>query len=264
MFARPALRRALAACALALPISIFAATPVPPAHAAPPSATAAIRPLPTSFAQCAGFFLGGQPPAVQRRPGQRELCFDAFAVLHGGDTRTPVFVAQRLNSNALGGIPRARSDRFFADARLPRAERAELGDYRHSGYSRGHMAPAADMATEAAMAQSFSLANMVPQAQRHNAGAWARVEQDTRKYVQRAQGDVYVITAPVFEPGGPRIGPHGVAVPSHLFKLVYDSHTQRAWAHWQANRDDEKASRPISYVELVRRTGVDWLPARAD
>ena len=80
--------------------------------------------------------------------------------------------------------------------------------------------------------------------------------------MQRAQGDVYVITAPVFEPGGPRIGPRGVAVPTHLFKLVYDSHTQRAWAHWQANRDDEKASRPISYEELVRRTGVEWLPER--
>lgn len=258
VFARPALRWALAACAITLPL--FAAAPSVGAASSHP-ATDTTR-LPASFRQCTAFFAGGQPPAVPRRPRQRELCFDAFAVLHSGDTRTPVFVALRLNKNALGGIPRARSDRFFADARLPRAERAELDDYKRSGYSRGHMAPAADMATEAAMAQSFSLANIVPQAQKHNGGAWAKVEQDTRKYVQRAQGDVYVITAPVFEPGGPRIGPRGVAVPTHLFKLVYDSHTQRAWAHWQANRDDEKASRPISYEELVRRTGVEWLPER--
>lgn len=258
VFARPALRWALAACAIASPL--LAA--VPSVGAASSQPTTDIARLPASFRQCAAFFAGGQPPAVPRQPRQRELCFDAFAVLHSGDTRTPVFVAQRLNKNALGGIPRAKSDRFFADARLPRAERAELDDYKRSGYSRGHMAPAADMATEAAMAQSFSLANIVPQAQKHNGGAWAKVEQDTRKYVQRAQGDVYVITAPVFEPGGPRIGPRGVAVPTHLFKLVYDSHTQRAWAHWQANRDDEKASRPISYEELVRRTGVEWLPER--
>jgi endonuclease G len=52
-------------------------------------------------------------------------------------------------------------------------------------------------------------------------------------------------------------------VPSHVFKLVYDSETRQAWAHWQRNRDDEVASRPISYSELVRRTGIEWLPVGA-
>ena len=219
--------------------------------------------LPTSFSRCLAFFAGQQPPPVPRAPRQRELCFDAFAVLHSGDSKTPVFVAQRLNSKTLGGIKRQKSDRFFADARLPQPERAELEDYKRSGYSRGHLAPSGDMATEAAMAQSFSLANMVPQAIRHNSGPWSKIEQDTRKYVQRAAGDVYVITAPVFDSASPRIGPNGVRVPSHLFKLVYDSHTGQAWAHWQANRDDEQASRPISYQELVRRTRVEWLPRLA-
>jgi len=51
-----------------------------------------------------------------------------------------------------------------------------------------------------------------------------------------------------------------VAVPSHLFKLVHDVHTGQTWAHWQANRDDERPGRPISYEELVRRTSVEWLP----
>lgn len=243
-----------------------AATLYRPVYAA--TAAADTARLATSFSRCSSFFLGKKPPIVPARPRQRELCFDEFAILHSGDTRTPVYVAQRLNRNALGGIPRGKSDRFFADARLPRTERAELDDYKRSGYSRGHMAPAADMATQAAMAQSFSLANMVPQAQKHNSGAWSRIEQDTRKYVQRAQGDVYVITGPVFDAASGRIGGHGVgagvAVPSHLFKLVYDSRTHRAWAHWQANHDDERVSRPITYEELVRRTGINWLPERDD
>jgi endonuclease G len=52
----------------------------------------------------------------------------------------------------------------------------------------------------------------------------------------------------------------GVAVPSHLFKLVYDPTTQRAWAHWLENTDWSRVSKPISYEELVRRTGIEFLP----
>jgi len=219
--------------------------------------------LPTSFARCPQFFVQRQPPAVPRGPRLRELCYDGFAVLHSGDRKTLVYVAHRLNKHALSGIKRQRSDRFFADARLPRAERAELDDYKRSGFSRGHMAPSGDMVTEEALAQSFSLANMVPQSIRHNSGPWSKIEQDTRKYVQRAKGDVYVITGPVFDSSSPRIGANGVSVPSHLFKLVYDSETRQAWAHWQRNRDDEVASRPINYSELVRRTGIEWLPVGA-
>lgn len=49
-------------------------------------------------------------------------------------------------------------------------------------------------------------------------------------------------------------------VPRYLFKLVYDATTGRSWAHWQENREGERVSAPISYRELVRRTGVEFLP----
>lgn len=76
------------------------------------------------------------------------------------------------------------------------------------------------------MAQSFSLANVVPQAPDHNRGPWAKsVEKATRKYAANAIGDVYVITGPVFSPSiekSPSIGAGNVRVPAYLFKLVYD------------------------------------------
>ena len=122
------------------------------------------------------------------------------------------------------------------------------------------MAPAGDMPTPAAMAQSFSLANMVPQSSSQNSGPWAKIEKDTRLYASRAKGDVFVITGPVFEAGSASIGANQVRVPSHLYKLVYDAQTGRAWAHWQANVDSTKAGPPISYGELVKRTGVNFLP----
>ena len=212
------------------------------------------------FQDCRQFFAAGMPPVVASQPKLRHLCYDAFAVLHNGNTRTPMFVAQRLNKALVADADEKRTNKFYADARLPRAERAELNDYKGSGYSRGHMAPAADMPTAQAMAQSFSLANMVPQSIKQNGGPWARIEKDTRAYAARAQGDVFIITGPVYEGQPSTVGDNRVAVPTYLYKLVYDAATNRAWAHWQANRDDERVSKPISYAELVQRTGIEFLP----
>ena len=194
----------------------------------------------------------------------RALCYDAFAILHSGESKTAVFVAQKLNRALVADADERRKDKFFADARLPSAERAELEDYKKSGWSRGHLAPAAEMPTVRAMAQSFSLANMVPQAAKHNGGAWANsVEAATRKYASRASGNVYVITGPVYSPSiqaSEAIGEGKVRVPKYLFKLVYDEHRNRAWAHWHLNDDATRGSRPITYAELVKRTGVNFLP----
>ena len=224
------------------------------------ASTALLTPEPTSFAECPQFFVNGTSPAVAPQPKLRELCYEAFAVLHSGTAKTPVFVAQRLNRQMLEAADEKRAKRFFADARLPGSERAELEDYKGSGYSRGHMAPAGDMSTPTAMAQSFSLANMVPQNAQHNGGAWNKIEQDTRHYIRRAKGDVYVITGPVFTNTSPRIGQNGVRVPTYLYKLVYDATTKKSWAHWQENREGETAGRPITYSELVKRTGIVFLP----
>lgn len=214
----------------------------------------------TRFSECPQFFPGNNPPAIPAVAALRELCFSEFAILHNGQTKTPVFVAQRLNRRTMiEAQGNQRTDRFYAEARLPRSERADLSDYKGSGYSRGHMAPAADIATGEGMAQSFSLANMVPQDQSHNAGAWSRIEQDTRKYVMRAQGDVFVFTGPVYPAGSAKTIGQGVAVPSHLYKVVYDTATGRAWVHWQANNAATKAGAPISYAEFVQRTGLHLL-----
>ncbi len=228
-------------------------TPAPSAeHSGPTTAT--------RFSGCRQFFAGGVAPSVPQAPMQRELCYEAFAILHSGASRTPVFVAERLTRAGIEEANEKRTNRFFADARLPRGERAELSDYKGSGYARGHMAPAGDMSNPTAMAQSFSLANMVPQNPAQNSGAWSKIEQDTRRYVLRAKGNVFVITGPVFGPDSQTVGANRVRVPTHLFKLVYDESTGKAWAHWQPNSEDARAGRPISYAELTQRVGMQLLP----
>jgi endonuclease G len=218
------------------------------------------------FKLCRDVFANGNPPVLlnQENLQPRALCFESFAVMHSGKRHTPIYVAERLNSAVLQQAKsNQRTNKFYADARLPRAERAELDDYRGSGFDRGHMAPAGDMAGDVAMAQSFSLANMVPQYSVNNRKAWAGIEKATRKYVMRAPGNVYVITGPVFDGTPPTIGTNRVWVPQHLFKLVYDPSNGRSWVNWLDNTDQAKPGKPISYEELVRRTGIEFLPVKA-
>lgn len=265
IFSKFSARSARAVVASALGVALLTAclgNTSAPKTSAPAGVSAPSTPVAAShsFENCRQFFAAGQPPAITPQPKLRDLCFDAFAILHNGSTRTPLFVAQRLNQALVADADEKRTNKFYADARLPRAERAELSDYKRSGYSRGHMAPAADMPTAQAMAQSFSLANMVPQSIKQNGGPWAHIEKDTRRYASRAKGDVYIITGPVFDAQPTTVGDNRVAVPSYLYKLVYDASSNRAWAHWQANRDDARVSKPISYAELVQRTGIEFLP----
>ena len=50
---------------------------------------------PTRFAQCPQFFANGKPSVLPARPRLRELCYVAFAILHSGETKTPVYVAPK-------------------------------------------------------------------------------------------------------------------------------------------------------------------------
>lgn len=220
------------------------------------------------FSGCIAQFAGGVAPIVPDLASRRArpLCFDGFAVMHSGESKTAIFSASVLNRQRVQAAKsNRRTDFFFSDARLPRTERATLEDYAGSGFDRGHLSPAGDQDTPEGMAQSFSLANIVPQATENNRGVWSKIKQDTRKYVERARGNVYVITGVVSLPGQCPISAPSctigaeVKVPSHLYKLVFDSTTRRAWAHWIENRNVAEVSRPISYEELVRRVGVEFL-----
>ncbi|WP_295852984.1 DNA/RNA non-specific endonuclease [uncultured Xylophilus sp.] len=192
---------------------------------------------------------------------QRALCFDGYAVLYSGDSKTPVYAVQRLTRSSLiaaNGLP--RSDRFYPEARLPVADRAQLEDYRDSGYDRGHMAPAGDMPTLAAKDQSFSLANMVPQHPQLNQKAWNQIEAATRKYAMRAATDVYVFTGPQFGRSPASIGPSKVWVPAATWKVVYVPSERRSWAYWMRNDAGPHSLQPVEYSDYLKRGGPDVLP----
>jgi endonuclease G len=69
-----------------------------------------------------------------------------------------------------------RTNKFRSDPEIPTGS-ATTGDYRRSGYDRGHLAPAADMAFSGqTMADSFFMSNMSPQKPAFNRGIWKDLE----------------------------------------------------------------------------------------
>ncbi len=229
-------RAATALAASLLSLSCYSASPSAPA--------------------CPQFFLNQKAPSITTKAETKPLCFDAFAMVYNRATKTPIYVAEVLTrASVQQAQAEIRTDHFYEEARLPTAWRAKLSDYQGSGFDRGHMAPAADMPDATAMAQSFSLANMVPQNPHHNRKLWAGVEKATRKYALRTPQPVYVITGPAHQCKAPcpSIG-DGVTVPTHIFKLV-QTPDGKSHAYWSENSENSRVD-IISKQELSERTGI--------
>ncbi len=212
---------------------------------------------------CPATFLAGQPPlltnaklAAQARP----LCFTAYAVLHSGVTRTPLWSAEHLTRASVTSAVamEGRSNRFHAEPRLPASERAELADYVRSGFDRGHMAPSGDMPSRAADVESFSLANMVPQARRLNQGSWAKLEGMIRD-MALTSGEAYVVTGPLFEGQTIASLKRRVLVPTSTWKAVYVP--GQGAAAYIASNQNKPVWTLVPVVELTRRAGLDPFPA---
>jgi len=221
--------------------------------------------LPTGhrFEGCESLFVRSRPilaSDVDRKWNAKELCFSHFAVLYSQASKTPLMVFERLNAQQIkDAAGEQRTNAFFADPRIREGLRAELEDYKGSGWQRGHMSPAADQPDAVGMAQSFSLANIVPQNGINNEKTWAKIESDVRKFARRAKGNVYVITGPLFDGEPRKIGRNKVWVPTRLFKLVLDESSGRSWAYIVGNNESDVAKKPIGYSEFVAETGLDVL-----
>lgn len=113
-----------------------------------------------------------------------------------------------------------RPSSFRPDPELGRGERAELSDYRDSGYDRGHLSPAGDNKwNDEAMSESFLLSNISPQPARFNRGLWSRLESLVRAWASET-GGLWVTTGPVLRESPTTIGNGRVAVPDYFYKVL--------------------------------------------
>lgn len=176
-----------------------------------------------SAALCQAQLFQGQPPQLPSAQvaGAVLLCRPSMAVLASPLSRTGLWSAEYLTPERIEQARTLQRDNtFHPDPDLPASARAELRDYVHTGYDRGHMSPSADQPTAATQNDSFSLANMAPQAPRLNRGPWEHLEVAVRHYALRSP--VYVITGVRFV-GNEVNALHGrVLVPTTYYKLIYD------------------------------------------
>ena len=88
-----------------------------------PAAPAGAAPAEAAPTTCARHHPGGAAPDITRpalAAQVRELCFQSFAVLHSGVSRTPLAVAERLTRRSVQQADDLdRDGSFHAEVRLP-------------------------------------------------------------------------------------------------------------------------------------------------
>jgi endonuclease G len=130
------------------------------------------------------------------------------------------WVAYELTRDMLNAPKVPRTDWFEQDDAIP-TRSAHFEDYRSSGYTKGHLAPAADMAFSTdAMEETFLMSNISPQDRAFNNGVWRELEESTRDWARKNR-HLYIVTGPVLTKlFSQKIGRNEVSVPSAYYKVI--------------------------------------------
>ena len=194
-------------------------------------------------------------------PGEEDqlLCREGYAVGYDYDRKIPSWVAYRLTPDSVNKKFK-RSNKFKPDAEIPVKHRSTLSDYKSSGYDRGHMAASATVDSSFnAMVESFLLSNMTPQLPGLNRQGWRYLESYIREWTNERK-ELYVVTGVLFEGEYGVIG-NGVHVPTHFYKVVFDSAGMDAIAFIVPHRKISKSELPafiVSVDEVELRSGFDF------
>lgn len=189
--------------------------------------------------------------------------YAGFTLCYREDYELPEWVAYCITKSELAKEA-SRSNDFHFDTKISTGS-ADPSDYTRSGFDRGHIAPAADMAFSAqAMHDSFSMSNMTPQTPALNRGIWKNLEEQVRKWVS-SFGAIYVIAGPVLDKKPSElkaIGKNAVSVPEEFYKVLLTKSGDSVIAvAFIFPNDKPKGSiwdYAVSVDEAEARTGLDF------
>ena len=162
-----------------------------------------------------------------------------------------------------------RRNNFRADFRIPKRFRANLSDYRSSGFDRGHLVASANQNDEDIQnSETFLLSNMAPQKPAFNQNKWSELEAAVRRLDKQEDIlETYVFTGPIFDYGTliQLIGENDengsrIPVPSHFFKCILaekKSGKLRMWAFEMKNESltEKLENYRVSTAYIEQRAG---------
>lgn len=191
-----------------------------------------------------------------------------FSLSYREDFEQAEWVAYELTVDELDAPRVPRYDWFNPDYNVT-TRSAYHRDYTGSGYTRGHLAPAADMAFDTlAMRESFYMSNISPQVRAFNNGVWRELEEQTRDWA-RENKRLYIATGPVLsEKLDTRIGQNRIVVPEFFYKVLLapDQGRMNAIAFIIPNTLSDHAllDYVVSIDSVEALTGIDFFPLLND
>lgn len=199
----------------------------------------------------------------------------AYTTSYSHNFGQPYWVAYQLDKSKLIKIA-SRPSRFKPDPKIT-PKTTSHNTYTKTGYDRGHLAPAADMAWSAqTMLESFYTSNICPQAPSFNRGIWKNLETQIRNWalnINRSQNHprLFIVTGPVFSENMPNISRtpgKNLMVPNYFFKAVVDtSGVKRGIGFLIPNQKiptDQLWNYAMSIDELETKIGRDLFPGLPD
>lgn len=192
----------------------------------------------------------------------------AYTVSYDSRNKIPRWVAYELTSEELVGTATRKGKSFRPDERAG-VPQADNNDYRNSGWTRGHLAPAGDFKwDDSAMNDTFYYTNCCPQSEALNTGSWQKLENRVRNWAEMF-GEVYIITGPIIgsaENGS--IGVNQVTVPDAFFKAVLtregESYQAVAFILENSSASQSYTNCCLSVNELEDIIGIDLFPSLDD
>ena len=142
----------------------------------------------------------------------------SYALSYNCQTGIPNWVSWQLNKTWLGNVE--RTDDFRSDADIPEdCYAVRPGDYRGSGYDRGHMAPSGDRTRRVKdNSATFVMTNMIPQSPANNREIWRELEEHSRKLVEKEGKELYIVAGG--EGKKKQIAEGKVTVPKYTWKVI--------------------------------------------
>lgn len=164
-----------------------------------------------------------------------------------------------------GDVPRTD---FFEEDNDVSTGSANYEDYRGSGYTRGHLMPAADSRwDETAMEESFLMSNITPQTKDFNEGIWSRLEGKMRHWAN-VYDTIFIVTGPILSDKPSKTIGHEnhVSVPKAFYKAIYCPRKQQAIGFIVPHKDSYEPVQQfaVSIDELEKQTGIDFFPELDD